>query len=83
MQLNAAMRENVELFSVTVMQTLFNFLNELDLDLVAGVLGLVCTRNVDIIAKSRIGASMVTIILSRAEIIKHAGGGSEHAWHAW
>jgi DNA topoisomerase 2-associated protein PAT1 len=83
MQLNAAMRENVELFAVAVMSTLFNILNELDLDLVAGVLGLVCTRNVDIIAKSRIGASMLTMILSRAEIIKHGGGGSEQAWRSW
>lgn len=83
MQLNAAMRENVELFSVAVMSTLFNFLNELELDLVAGVLGLVCTRNVDVIAKSRIGASMLTMILSRAEIIKHSGGGSEQAWRSW
>src|SRR5690349_6470150 len=64
-QLNAAMRENVELFSVAVMSTLFNFLNELELDLVTGVLGLVCTRNVEIIVKSRIGASMITMILSR------------------
>jgi len=83
MQLNAAMRENVELFSVAVMSTLFNVLNELDLDLVAGVLGLVCTRNVDVIAKSRIGASMLTMILSRAEIIKHSGAGSEQAWRSW
>ncbi|KAK3352236.1 topoisomerase II-associated protein PAT1 [Lasiosphaeria hispida] len=82
-QLNAAMRENVELFSVAVMSTLFNFMNELDLDLVAGVLGLVCTRNVDIIAKSKIGVSMLTMILSRAEIIKHSGGGNEAAWRSW
>ncbi|KAL2131870.1 hypothetical protein VTI74DRAFT_4482 [Chaetomium olivicolor] len=82
-QLNAAMRENVELFSHAVMATLFNILNELGLDLVAGVLGLVCTRNVDVIAKSRIGASMLTMILSRAEIIKHSGGGNEQAWRSW
>jgi DNA topoisomerase 2-associated protein PAT1 len=82
-QLNAAMRENVELFSVAVMSTLFNFLNELGLDLVAGVLGLVCTRDVGVIAKSRIGASMLTMILSRAEIIKHGGGGSEQTWRSW
>ncbi|KAK4126379.1 hypothetical protein N657DRAFT_592747 [Parathielavia appendiculata] len=82
-QLNAVMRENVELFVVAVMSTLFNVLNELDLDLVAGILGLVCTRNVDIIAKSRIGASMLTMILSRAEIIKHGGGGSEQSWRSW
>ncbi|EAQ87508.1 hypothetical protein CHGG_04127 [Chaetomium globosum CBS 148.51] len=83
MQLNAAMRENVELFSVSVMSTLFTILNELDVDLVAGMLGLVCTRNVDVISKSRIGASMLTMILSRAEIIKHGGGGNEQAWRSW
>ncbi|KAH6855997.1 topoisomerase II-associated protein PAT1 [Chaetomium sp. MPI-CAGE-AT-0009] len=83
MQLNAAMRENVELFSVAVMSTLFTILNELDIDLVAGMLGLVCTRNVDVISKSRIGASMLTMILSRAEIIKHNGGGNEQAWRSW
>ncbi|AEO66302.1 uncharacterized protein THITE_2114307 [Thermothielavioides terrestris NRRL 8126] len=82
-QLNAAMRETIELFSGAVMSTLFNILNELDLDLVAGVLGLVCTRNVDVIAKSRIGAGMLTMILSRAEIIKHGGGGNEAAWRSW
>ncbi|KAK0721731.1 topoisomerase II-associated protein PAT1 [Lasiosphaeria miniovina] len=83
MQLNSAMRENVELFSVAVMSTLFTFMNELDLDLVAGVLGLVCTRNVGLIARSKIGVSMLTMILSRAEIIKHGGGGSEQSWRAW
>lgn len=82
-RLNAAMRENIELFSLAVMSTLFNFMNELDLDLVSGILGLVCTQNVDIIAKSRIGASMLTMILSRAEIIKQNSGGNEHTWQAW
>ncbi|KAL1843192.1 hypothetical protein VTJ49DRAFT_2743 [Mycothermus thermophilus] len=82
-QLSAAMRENVELFSLAVMSTLFNILNELDLDLVSGMLGLICQRNVDAIAKSRVGASMLTMILSRAEIIKHGGGGTEQAWRAW
>ncbi|KAK4188144.1 topoisomerase II-associated protein PAT1 [Podospora australis] len=82
-QLNASMRENVELFSVAVMSTLLNFLNDLGLDLVAGVLGLICTRNVDIIAKSRIGASMITMILSRAEIIRHSKDGNEQLWRTW
>lgn len=81
--LNSAMRENIELFSLAVMSTLFNFMNELDLDIVAGILGLVCTQNVDIIAKSRVGASMLTMILSRAEIIKQNSGGNEQTWQVW
>ncbi|KAK4222273.1 topoisomerase II-associated protein PAT1 [Podospora fimiseda] len=83
-QLNAAMRETVDLFSNAVMSVLFTFLNELELDLVTGILGLVCTRNVDVIAKSRIGATLLTMILSRAEIIKQQNNGSnEQAWHDW
>ena len=82
-QLNAAIREKIDLFSHSVMSTLFNFMNELDLDIVAGILGIVCTRNVDIIAKSKIGASMLTMILSRAEIIKHGGAGSPQTWQVW
>ena len=82
-RLNAAMRENIELFSLAIMSTLFNFMNELDLDIVAAILGLVCKQNVDVIARSRIGASMLTMILSRAEIIKQNGAGNPQTWQAW
>ncbi|RKU47589.1 hypothetical protein DL546_007683 [Coniochaeta pulveracea] len=80
---NAAMKEKVELFMLNVMSTLFNFIGELDLDLVAQLLEIVSDRNVGAIAKSKIGASLLTMILSRAEIIKHAGGGNEHSWQKW
>jgi DNA topoisomerase 2-associated protein PAT1 len=79
----AAMREKVELFMVNVMSTLFNFIGELDLDLVSQLLEIVSDRNVGAIAKSKIGASLLTMILSRAEIIKHAGGGNELSWQKW
>jgi DNA topoisomerase 2-associated protein PAT1 len=82
-RLNAAMRENIELFSSSVMSTLFNFLAELELDIVTAILGIVCTRNVGVIAKSKIGASMLTMILSRAEIMKQAREGNEQTWHNW
>ncbi|KAJ9138148.1 Topoisomerase II [Pleurostoma richardsiae] len=81
--INAAMRENIELFSLAVVNTLFNFMGELDLDIVAGVLGLISTLNVDLIARTRIGVSVLTMILSRAEIIRQAGGGNEQAWKIW
>ncbi|KAI6374054.1 hypothetical protein MCOR25_003287 [Pyricularia grisea] len=71
--LNAALRENIELFSVAVMSTLFNFMNELNLDIVTGVLGIISGLSVDTIARTRIGASMLTMILSRAEILKQGG----------
>ena len=82
-QLNARIRENVELFSLAVMPSLFAYLSEAELDIVTGVLGLIITLNVDVIARTRIGVSMLTMILSRAELIKQAGGVNEQEWEQW
>ncbi|KAH8808889.1 topoisomerase II-associated protein PAT1 [Xylogone sp. PMI_703] len=82
-QLNAQIRENVELFSLAVMPSLFAYLSEAELDIVTGVLGLILGINVDVIARTRIGVSMLTMILSRAELIKQAGNINEEEWEQW
>lgn len=83
-QVSAAVREQVELFSLAVMPPLFGFLNEAELNIVAAVLGIITTRvNVDLIARTRIGVSMLTMILSRAELIKQGGGIEEQEWEQW
>ena len=82
-QLNASLRENVDLFSSAVMPSLFQYLSEADLDIVTGVLGLILTINVDVVARSRVGVSMLTMILSRAELIKQGGGSNEQEWDQW
>ncbi|CAG8977960.1 hypothetical protein HYALB_00001841 [Hymenoscyphus albidus] len=70
-QLDSSSREKVELFSLAVMPTLFSFLNEIGLAIVTGLLGLVRNRtNIDHVARTRIGVSMLTMLLSRAEVIK-------------
>ncbi|KAI1146021.1 topoisomerase II-associated protein PAT1 [Nemania diffusa] len=81
---DAATRERIELFSIAVMPSLFQLLNESDLDIVTGVLGLI-TQNlsVDLVARTRIGVSMLTMILSRAELIKQAGQANEQSWQQW
>ncbi|KAK1659007.1 topoisomerase II-associated protein PAT1 [Colletotrichum godetiae] len=82
--LNAAMRESIELFSAAVMPSLFAYFNETELDIVTGVLGLISTKlNIDLIAKTRVGCSMLTLILSRAELLKQGGGGSPQLWAEW
>ncbi|GAW22833.1 hypothetical protein ANO14919_123770 [Xylariales sp. No.14919] len=82
--LDAATRERIELFSLAVMPSLFQLLNECDLDIVTGVLGLITQNvNVDLVARTRIGVSMLTMILSRAELIKQAGQASEQSWQQW
>lgn len=69
--LNASVRESVELFSNTVMPSLFGYLNESSLDIVSQILSLATSHtNVDIVARTRTGVSMFTMILSRAELIK-------------
>ena len=78
------MRENIELFSVVVMPSLFQYFNETDLDIVDGVLDLINEKlHIESIAKTRIGASMLTLILSRAELLKQAGGGTPEQWTKW
>ncbi|KAI5921693.1 topoisomerase II-associated protein PAT1 [Camillea tinctor] len=82
--LNAATRESIELFSMAVMPSLFQLLNESELDIVTGVLGLIIQGiKVDLVARTRIGVSMLTMILSRAELIKQAGQANDQMWQQW
>ncbi|KAL7956169.1 topoisomerase II-associated protein PAT1 [Trichoderma compactum] len=82
--LNARMRENIDLFLSTVMPSLMQYFNDTGLDIVDGVLNLIATNlNVDHIAKTRVGVSMLTLILSRAVLLKQTGGGSPERWEKW
>ncbi|ORY65275.1 topoisomerase II-associated protein PAT1 [Pseudomassariella vexata] len=82
--LSAAMRESIEAFSMAVMPCLFNLLNDTELHIVTAVLGIIIQKlSIDTIARTRIGISMLTMILSRAEIIKEAGLANEQAWQQW
>jgi DNA topoisomerase 2-associated protein PAT1 len=65
------------------MPSLFGLLNEAGLDIVTGVLGLILKRNVDLIARTRIGVSMLTMVLSRAELIKQNGSVNDQEWDQW
>ncbi|KAJ6447203.1 topoisomerase II associated protein [Purpureocillium lavendulum] len=82
--LNARMRENIELFISTVMPSLMQYFNDTGLDIVDGLLNLIATKlNVDVIARTRIGVSMLTLILSRAVLLKQTGAGSPEQWEKW
>ncbi|KAI1143207.1 topoisomerase II-associated protein PAT1 [Hypoxylon sp. FL0543] len=82
--LNAALRESIELFIISVMPSLLQLLGKSELDIVTGVLGLITQKlNVDFIARTRIGVSMLTMILSRAELAKQAGQATEQSWQQW
>lgn len=82
--LNSRTRENIELFISTVMPSLMQYFNDTGLDIVDGVLNLIATKlNVDLIARTRIGVSMLTLILSRAVLLKQTGGGNTEQWDKW
>ncbi|KAG5940771.1 hypothetical protein E4U53_007542 [Claviceps sorghi] len=82
--LNSRMRENIELFISTVMPSLMQYFNETGLDIVDGVLHLIATKlDVDFISRTRIGVSMLTLILSRAVLLKQTGAGSPEQWEKW
>lgn len=81
--LSSETRENIELFSNAVMPSLFAYFNDTQIDIVTGVLGIITRLNVDQIAKTRVGTSLLTLVLSRAELLKQAGGGNQQAWNEW
>lgn len=82
--LNANMRENIELFISTVMPSLMQYLNETGIDIVDGILHLIATKlNIDLIARTRIGVSMLTLILSRTVLLKQTDAGSAEQWEKW
>ncbi|RDA85893.1 hypothetical protein CP532_2692 [Ophiocordyceps camponoti-leonardi (nom. inval.)] len=82
--LNSRMRENIELFISAVMPSLMQYFNDTGLDIVDGVLNLIATKlNVEVIARTRIGVSMLILILSRAVLLKQTGGGNAEQWEKW
>lgn len=81
---NATMREAIELFQASVMPPLFAFMNDADLALAHGVLDILVRRvNIELVTRTRIGIAMLTMVLSRAEIIKNSGGVDERHWQEW
>lgn len=82
--LNKTMWENIDLFMSTVMPSLMQFINNTGLDIVEGMLNLIATNlNLDAIAKTRVGVSMLTLIFSRAESMKQNGDGTPVQWEKW
>lgn len=83
-QLNVSVREAIDLFSQAVMPSLLGYVNEAPFNIIIGLLGLVIAQtHVQTVAKTRIGLGILTMFLSRAEIVKEAGQASEQDWKQW
>nr|POE72482.1 dna topoisomerase 2-associated protein pat1 [Quercus suber] len=79
-------KEEVELFSQAIIPPLFSFVNEAPLNIIIGMLGLVLDRvHVQSIVRTKIGVSMLTMLISRAELIRQSVVSPQQPqeWNEW
>jgi DNA topoisomerase 2-associated protein PAT1 len=78
-----AVREEIELFSQTVMPSLLGYVNEAPFNIIIGLLGLVLAQtHVQSVARTKVGLGILTMLLS-AEIVKDAEQADERDWLQW
>lgn len=83
-QPSIAIREAIDLFSLAVMPSLLGYVNEAPFNIIIGLLGLVIAQtHVQSVARTKVGLGILTMLLSRAEIVKEAGQASERDWQQW
>lgn len=83
-QLPITTREEVELFSQAVMPNLFAFVNEAPLEVVIGLIGLILDRvNIKAIARTKVGLNILTMLISRVELLKQAEAPKDEEWNQW
>ena len=77
-------RDEVELFSHTVMPSLFAYVNEAPLQIVIGLLGLITSRSdMQAVLRTKVGLNILTMLLSRAELVKQSENPSDQEWDQW
>ncbi|KAK8163349.1 topoisomerase II-associated protein PAT1 [Phyllosticta citribraziliensis] len=78
--LSRSVKEEIELFAHAVMPPLFAYVNEAPLNIVIGLLGLVLERtNIPVLVRTKIGLSILTMFVSRAELVKQSTPPSPNA----
>lgn len=83
-QPSLAVREAIDLFSLAVMPSLLGYVNEASFNIIIGLLGLVIAQtHVQTVARTKVGLGVLTMLLSRAEIVKEAGQAAEQDWQQW
>ena len=77
-------KEQVDLFLQTVMPSLFSYVTEAPLNIVIGLLGLVTERvNLSAVTRTRVGLEVLTMLLSRAAIVKAIEATDDQTWEQW
>lgn len=81
-----AVREEIDLFSQTVMPALFSSVGDSPLSIIAGIIGVLIERtNVPLISLTKIGLSVLTMVLSRAEVLRESSTPPPQSpvWNQW
>ncbi|KAF2279046.1 uncharacterized protein EI97DRAFT_456451 [Westerdykella ornata] len=83
--LSPAIREQVELFVHAVIPPYFTHIQTSPLNIVIGLLEIILQRtNLHLVARSKVGMEMLTILLSRAEILKQSAPEMDVTeWEKW
>ncbi|OAL21670.1 hypothetical protein AYO20_11342 [Fonsecaea nubica] len=77
-------REEIELFSQAVMPCLLSHVSEVPVNIITGLLGLLIDHtNISVVVHTKIGLGMLTMLLTRAELVKEAGSVSDQDWQQW
>ena len=83
-QPNAAVRAEIDLFSNAVMPSLLGYVSEAPIAIMIGLLGLVLDHtNLIQIARTKIGLGILTMFLSRAELLRESGVVPDADWQQW
>ncbi|KKY15606.1 putative topisomerase ii associated protein [Phaeomoniella chlamydospora] len=83
-QPSPVIREEVELFSNVVMPSLLGYITEAPINIVIGLMGLVLDHtNVIGVSRTKVGLGILTMLLSRAELLKEGGAANDQDWSQW
>jgi DNA topoisomerase 2-associated protein PAT1 len=79
-----AVREEIEVFSQTVMPSLLGYVSDAPINIMIGLLGLLLDHtNLLLVSRTKVGLGILTMLLSRAELAKEAGSVSNVDWQEW
>ncbi len=83
-QLPNQVREEVELFLQAVMPSVFGYVNDAPLTIIIGLLGVLLDKvDVQVVARAKVGLAILTMFLSRAELLKQAVDVDKEDWMQW
>ena len=83
-QLPIAVREEVELFSQAVMPQLFGCINEAPLNVIIGLVGVILDHvNIKAMARTKMGLTLLTMLISRVELLKQGEAPKSREWDEW